>query len=302
MARKHGAVTRLRLTGAGGAYLLIVFAILVAAMNYSNSMAFILCFLMLGVLISSAAMGRGYVGGVGLRNVRVHPAFAGRGVKLTLELSATGEGGRPALFASAAGAEGWGEATGPISLHHSGAMIVDVGIPARRRGAFHLTAVQWESRYPLGVFHCRRRVHLDTSYLVYPNPGGERPWPPPESRWYDWTEGSHMSGGDDFSGLRPWRSGESFRHVDWKAVARGRALNIKEFSGGGQVRTWFDWNQLSGVPDEMRLSQLARWVLDASHLGVEFGLRLPQKTVEAGSGTRHTRACLEALARYGEDA
>ncbi|MBN1197628.1 MAG: DUF58 domain-containing protein [Candidatus Aminicenantes bacterium] len=301
MARKRGAVTRVRLTAAGGAYLLIVFAILIAAINYSNSLAFILCFLMLGILVSSAAMGRGYVAGVRLRHVRLHPAFAGRGVKLTLELIASGGGGRPALFASAAGGDGWGEVAGPINLHHSGAMVTDVGIPAIRRGSFHLTAVQWETRYPLGVFRCRREVQVKNPYLVYPHPQGQRPWPQPESRWYDWTEGSHMSGGDDFNGLRPWRVGESWRHIDWKSVARGRSPNIKEFSGGGQVRTWFDWNQLTGLPVEERLSQLTRWVLDAAHLGVEYGLRLPQKSVESGSGTRHTRTCLEALARYGED-
>jgi len=300
MARKRGAVTRVRLTGAGGAYMLIALAVLVAAMNYGNSMAFILCFLMLGALISAAAMGRGYVSGVRLRGVRIHPAFAGRGVKLTLELTAPGGGGRPALFAAAAGAAGWGDTVGPIVLHRRGAMIMDVGIPAPKRGSFRLAAVKWETRYPLGVFRCMHEVRVDDAYLVYPAPMGRRPWPDPESRWHDWTEGSHMSGGDDFAGLRPWRVGESPRHIDWKSVARGRPLNVKEFSGGGQVRTWFDWNHLGGVSDEERLSQLARWVLDADHLAVEYGLRLPERTVESGSGTRHTRTCLESLARHGE--
>jgi len=300
MAHRRAAVTRVRLTGAGGAYLMIALAVLVAAMNYSNSMAFILCFLMLATMVSAAAMGRGYVSGVSLRGVRIHPAFAERGVRLTLELTAAGGADRPALFAAAAGDDGWGHAAGPVSLNRRGVMVLDTGIPAPRRGSFHLRTIRWETRYPLGVFRCRREVRVNRNYLVYPAPGGQRPWPEPETRWHDWTEGSHMSGGDDFAGLRPWREGESPRHIDWKSVARGRPLNVKEFSGGGQVRTWFDWNHLAGVPEEERLSQLTRWVLDADHLGVEYGLRLPGGTVESGSGTRHARDCLEALARHGE--
>ena len=297
MKRRKRAI-RVRLTGAGGAYLLVTFAILVAAMNYSNSMAFILCFMMLGTLISAAAMGRGYLHGLTLRGIRVYPAFAERGVRLTLDLSAPGGTGRPALFAAVAGMEGYGRTAGPITLQPEGGMTLDVGIPARKRGEFTLSAVGLETRYPLGVFRCRRELSTRVSYLVYPNPAGNRAWPEPETRWYDWTEGSHMSGGDDFAGLRPWRKGESPRHIDWKSVARGRPLNVKEFSGGGQVRIWFSWDHLPDLGPEAKLSQLTRWVLDADHLGVEFGLRLPGSSIDSGSGTRHTRDCLEAMARF----
>lgn len=296
MIRSRKAI-HVKLTGAGGAYLLVTFAILVAAMNYSNSMAFILCFMMLGTLISAAAMGRGYLHGIGLRGIRVHPAFAGRGVRLTLALSSPGGEARPALFAAAAGHEGYGDPSGPIVLHPNNGMTLDVGIPAEQRGEFILKAVGLETRYPLGVFRCRRELPAQLSYLVYPRPEGDRPWPKPETRWHDWTEGSHMSGGDDFAGLRPWRKGESPRHIDWKSAARGRPLSVKEFSGGGQVRIRFNWEHLPNLEVESRLSQLTRWVLDADHMGVEFGLRLPGVLIESGAGTSHTRECLEALAR-----
>ena len=86
--------------------------------------------------------------------------------------------------------------------------------------------------------------------------------------------------------------------MDWKAVARGRPLSIKEFTGGGAAQLWFGWSQLEGLETESRLSQLTRWVLEAEQEGGEFGVRLPGITINLDSSSGHTIKCLEALALF----
>ena len=47
---------------------------------------------------------------------------------------------------------------------------------------------------------------------------------------------------------------------------------------------------------EARISRLARWVLDASHSGQTFGLRLPATVLAPAAGAAHEEQCLTALA------
>ncbi|HSH17504.1 MAG TPA: hypothetical protein VLD18_15800, partial [Verrucomicrobiae bacterium] len=49
---------------------------------------------------------------------------------------------------------------------------------------------------------------------------------------------------------------------------------------------------------EQRLSRMTRWVLDATHSGQLYGLRLPGREIEFGSGDSQQTQCLEALALY----
>ena len=52
---------------------------------------------------------------------------------------------------------------------------------------------------------------------------------------------------------------------------------------------------------EEKLSQLARWVIDAHARGLAFGLKLPGTTIAIASGGAQRERCLEALALFGLD-
>jgi uncharacterized protein (DUF58 family) len=161
-----------------------------------------------------------------------------------------------------------------------------------------LDYIELETVYPLGLFRMWRRIPVLHDYLVFPRPAGVQPWPPPRTLWFENVEGFHFTGGDDFTGLRPYRLGEPQHHIDWKAYARGRPLSIKEFTGGGSYQQWFDWFQLPSLSVEERLSQLTRWVLEADQQGKEFGLRIPGMEIEPDSSSVHTLRCLRELALF----
>jgi hypothetical protein len=55
------------------------------------------------------------------------------------------------------------------------------------------------------------------------------------------------------------------------------------------------------LPDldaEQRLSQLARWCLDADAAGRSLALKVPGREVPLGLGPKHLASCLEALALF----
>jgi uncharacterized protein (DUF58 family) len=94
--------------------------------------------------------------------------------------------------------------------------------------------------------------------------------------------------------------GESWRHVDWKAYARGRPLSVKQFTGGDGVELWFDAVALAEMPLEARLSQISLWVMEAEREEIPYALRVGKTILPVGLGSEQRRRALEALAVAGD--
>ena len=105
--------------------------------------------------------------------------------------------------------------------------------------------------------------------------------------------------GDDFGGLRAWRPGESQRHIDWKAAARGQALLIKQWAGDARRDAAARLGgHRGGSPTRRGSSQLARWVVLAERGGRDYGLRAAgRERSPPGTGEAHYHECLRALRR-----
>jgi uncharacterized protein (DUF58 family) len=88
--------------------------------------------------------------------------------------------------------------------------------------------------------------------------------------------------------------------VDWKAYAREAPLLVKEYSPPGAETRMFEFAQLSHPDVEARISQLARWVVDAEARGDRDGLVLPELRIPAERGPLQRHRCLAALAMFGQ--
>jgi uncharacterized protein (DUF58 family) len=136
---------------------------------------------------------------------------------------------------------------------------------------------------------------------VYPAAHGALPMPTHSAQ----RPGTHARGGsgmDEWLGLRPFRDGDSPRQVDWKAYAREAPLLVKEYQASGADLRQFDFAAVPLADPEARLSQLARWVIDAEAQGERYGLTLPDAHVPPERGPEHRHHCLALLARFGSDA
>ena len=107
---------------------------------------------------------------------------------------------------------------------------------------------------------------------------------------------------DDFVGLREASPSDPPRRLAWKAYARSDQLLAKQFAGGIEQPCLFKFHDLPELDTEARLSQLARWCIEAAEQQRSFGLVLPDATIALGSGDRHLHDCLQALALFGHAA
>lgn len=179
-----------------------------------------------------------------------------------------------------------------------GSARAELALPPFARGVHRIDALLVSTQYPLGLFRIVRRVAVRLELHVHPAPLGvplAQAQPDPDAE--ESTGAGHAAREhEDFRGLRSWQQGESFRHVDWKAAARGGGpLLVKEYAGGGNGITWLSWGATGGE-DEARLSQLAKWVIEAHHDGLCYGLRIPGAEIAPSTGVAHHHECLRALA------
>jgi uncharacterized protein (DUF58 family) len=182
---------------------------------------------------------------------------------------------------------------------HGGSAPGRLLVTTTARGEHPLPRITLRSVYPLGLFEGRQyRAPAGKPLLVYPAPRGNLPLPRGESL-SRLELAAAGPGGEDYAGSRPYRIGESQRHVDWRAVARGQPLLLKQFVGTGGQRVWLDWSAVAALPDsEARLSQLCRWIVEAEREGAQYGLRLPGFEAAPSHGDSHQHYLLRALALF----
>jgi len=293
-------LTRRRLyilpTRAGIAFGLLWLLMLLAGLNYGNSLALFLTFLLAGFALVAMHECHRNLLGVTLVAVSAPPMFARGAGALSLSFENAARSARPGVQAALDG--------GPlvsVNLPPQGRARLDLPLAAVRRGILRIERLRLTSTHPFGLFRTWTWVHLDVEVLVYPQPAGSLPRPI--------ASGSHPGahargslGGDEWLGLKPFRDGDSPRQVAWKAYARGAPLLVKEYVPTGSDLCLFDFAQVPLPDPEARLAQLARWVLDAEAGGERYGLKLPGTELAPNRGPEHRHRCLAALALYGIDA
>jgi uncharacterized protein (DUF58 family) len=265
-----------------------------AGITQSNGAAYLLCFVLGAVAAVSTVHSWSNLKGIVVEADIVPPVFAGEELVVPVRASSARrrehfsvrmsprDGGTPAIFPTVP-RQGWA-----ASMLHA---------KASRRGAFGELPVRLETRFPLGFFTAARKVMLAAPHWVYPAPVGGRPLPVSLAATRAGRDGIRTEG-DDFGGVRAWRAGESQRHIDWKAAARGQPLLIKQWSADADTTVILDWDLLGDLTPEARLSQLARWVVQAQRGTTQYGLQLPGVSIAPARGEAHYHACLRRLAEF----
>ena len=279
-------------TRAGFVFGASVFAMLLGAMNYNASLAFVLAFGLAALGLVAMHHAHRTLEGLTVRAGRVDPVFAGQVAHFGLTLRNLARQPRYGLTLTLDGAN---LARTDTAAEDDAAVVLAQSAPQRgwltaRRFGLHTT-------YPFGLFRAWAWVRMDLRCLVYPQPAapGLRPPPRPAEHGHGRAD---ESGIEDFSGLRDYRPGDAPRHIAWRVYARRDELAVKQFAGSSALARKLDFDALRGLAVEARLSQLARWVLDAHADNEAFALQLPGTAIPYGQGAAHRDRCLEALALF----
>jgi uncharacterized protein (DUF58 family) len=230
--------------------------------------------------------------GLSVESIDALPSFAGESAPVIVRL-----GNATNVSRSGIEIELRGERSAPVDVPSRGTSQAQAAVLGDRRGVMRLDRIRLASEHPFGLFRTWTWLHAPVERIVYPPPRGLRPMP--ESGGSDAGLRPHdAAGNDEWHGLRPFREGDSPRHVAWRIYAREGPLLVKEFAALASEERVFDFDALPPIGTEARLEQLARWIVDAEKRGERYGLALPGARLAPDRGPQHRHACLVALARF----
>lgn len=276
----------------GIAFAFMLLLMFLGAMNYANNLALGLTFLLGALGLTAMHHCHRNLAGLQVRTAASPPVFAGQHARFSIVVENTARLARHEIV---------------IAKEHSGVtaarlaagarMVLELQLPAPRRGLLKLEHFEILSRHPLGLFRAWALLHLDSDCIVYPRPAARGPRPPAlERRAGDSQDDCH--GEADFAGLRDFHPGDSPRHIAWKNYAKQQGLHVKQYAGAALRPQLFSWDDLADLDPEARLSQLCRWIEDAHAAGQAYGLQMPAVHIPPGLGTAHRQRCLTALALF----
>ncbi len=280
-------------TGYFFAFVLVL--LLVASINYSLSLGYLLTFLLAGM--GSIAMLHTF------RNLlrlsispgKVEPVFAGDTAHFSIVL-ANQSLPRYAIGIKHAQIRGAEPEFGDASERTS--TTFHIAMRAAKRGYLKCGRLEIFTEYPVGLFHAWSYVDFGMTCLVYPKPDPGAGALPLDMQ--SKGEGNvPIRGDEEFQSLRAYRAGDTPRQIAWKALARGQGLLAKEFGSTASADFWLDYDALHGLSMEQRLARLAWWVIEAERTRMPYGLKLVDHSIRPMLGPKHRDDCLQALALFG---
>ena len=289
----------------GWIYGMMLIVMLLGAINYNNSMAYMLCFLLTSLGLVCMLHTYRNLSGLIISSARPKAVFAGQQALFPIQLDnrlglekfsihITQRATKKKLFRKK-------EETEKISIGlDSGQQISNYyPVQSHRRGILTSQRLKISTDFPLGFFVAWAYFDPEYDCLIYPEAKGQKQFPPYTVKEDDTDYGS-QTGTDDFAGFRKYKAGDPVHSIAWKAFAKEQGLLVKQFSGKGSQTLILNWESVSHINNiESRLSQLCYWILLAEQASLHYGLEIPNVSIEAGQGTHQKELCLEALSRYG---
>ena len=279
-------------TRIGFGFSILLLTLLIAAINYENSLIFGLVFWLGSVFFVTIFYTFRNLSGINLELIKSGSGFVGEDIEFSIQLT------RPEHSKREGVQLGWpNEVKQWAELHEGTSTTVHLFANAQQRGWFNPGRLLVETFYPLGLLRAWTWIDLDANAIIYPKP-----------IFHDQTfanlgndnegELSNQNGSDDFHDIRNYHPGDSPRHILWRSYARQDQLLVKQFSSYANSQLILDWHQLEGET-ELRLSHLTGMALNAHSSEKEFGLKLPNAEVPFGSGKTHLDRVLTELALHG---
>ncbi len=265
-------------TAPGLSFGLLLFVMLIAGLNYTNSLALLLTFVLAAFVLVGMHECQRTLNGLELVLAQAADCYAGTEGLVELRFVNRSAQGRRALAVRSPGTR-----ASHFDLDAGAQITVQLPFQAMRRGRQRIERLELASTAPFGLFRCWTWLHLPLEAIVYPQPLGTRP----EEEW---------------TSLRHYQPGDSPRSIAWKAWARGAPLMVAQYQGTGGSEHLLSFAGLEGLGLDARLSQLCAWVQDCARHDAACALQLPGVELPLGRGPAHRTSLLRALALYGSDA
>lgn len=274
--------------GWGFGVLLLFMAL--GGLNFNNNMALMLVFLLGTVVQLTTLIAYRNLVGLTIDSVHAAPVFSGEDAHFRVFISNGGERQRFAIQA------GFRTSQDCRDFDTDSCEPMRLSCPTLTRGWLDMPSFRIETRFPFGFFKAWSWIFPQSRCLVYPSPARNAPPLPKTGRGQ--TGLASKGDGDQVHGLRKYQQGDTMQRIAWRASARHEELYSLEMEVPRESAVELDWDLLTGLDVERRLSVLTAWVVAADHKQLTYSLKLPNASVPAGSGIAQRLACLELLALY----
>ena len=282
-------------TRAGLGFSLLLFVMLLAGLNYTNSLALLLTFTLAGFMLVGMYECQRTLQGLELIQARALDTHAGGSGLIELRFSNSHGSARRALCVrSRDGSNSYFE----LAAHAIETVQLDYLAP--RRGRLVLDRIALSTTAPFGLFRAWAWLYLPLTAIVYPRPVGTRTLP--SSGSHSGRQRAPMAGSDEeqWANLRAFNQGDNPHRIAWKVYARGGPLMVAQYEGDGGDEHLLSFAGLEGLDLEARLSQLDAWAVDCDRSGAACGLDLPGAQLGLGRGAEQQVELQRALALYDE--
>jgi uncharacterized protein (DUF58 family) len=290
---KAGKFSLVYPTAGFAALLFVLGAMWYAASSQNSAAIYLLLFLLVSVFLVSIPHTLINLTGITLRVESAKATFVGEEVCLPIEIMNSSHATRYGIEVILPDTDKTRGRLDCIPRESAGRL--NLRFSARQRGEHKIETFDLTSCYPLGFVRASRRFVSSQTYLVYPKPAGTPHLPISRLGFADSWVQEGLGQGDDFAGVRAYVRGESQRHIDWKAVARGQPLMTKQFAAEVKGAVYLDFFELRFADLEEKLSQLTLWVIEAERARQPYGIRVPGIEISPALGQMHFHYCLRTL-------
>jgi len=286
-------------TRTGLAFGVLLFVMLVAGLNYTNSLALLLTFTLTAYVLVGMYECQRTLQGLEVTEAQVLDCYATQPGTLLVQFANSSPALRRALTVRCPG-----EAPTDFEIPAAARATVRVPFAAPRRGRHVIDRLELATTAPFGLFRAWTWLYLPLQAIVYPQPLGARPLPRAGFSARNLAAAPPLPWADEeqWSSLRPFQSGDSPRRIAWKVYARGGPLMVGQYEAQGGDQHLLSFAGLEHLDIEARLSQLSAWVGQCARCNAACALQLPGARAPLGRGTPHYTALLQALALYAEPA
>lgn len=272
---------------AGWLFILSLLAILTGAINYNNSLGYLLCFFLSSMCFIAMIMTHKNIKNICIYSRPSPATFPGQSINYHFSVKPDDNISHIALQTE----------NDIFSVHPDTMTEFTIRETAHSRGRQNPTSFKIFTEFPLGLFHAWTQVSIDNTVIIYPKPVKH------DISETVFTEKNlrqrSIEGDDEFAGIRDFIKGDSPKSLAWKAIAKTNQLYTKEFESEAGDSLIFDFDQLTSIQNtEEKLSILCDLVLQANARQLNYGLKLPSTNISPGSSASHMHHCLTALALY----
>lgn len=198
---------------------------------------YVMSALMAGIVIASGLLNRGMLRGIGIeRRLSVDEIHEGEPITVTLDVhnhrrtaAAHVHTTEVCPLADPEGAEHAMPIFVPFLKGKSQAGLTYT-VPVYKRGLHTFPPLELRSSAPFGFFNIKRKIEVPTRALVYPEVKPLRRLDLLDRQPSAQQTRQRAGLGSEVMGVRPFRTGDSPRHVHWRSVARTQNLMSKEFA------------------------------------------------------------------------